>query len=154
MRIRQWIMKSMLISFATAVILFATFISAPLPLTPNHNDVAKIELWASRNACVGNPAKWSRTYELVAGGRILPDFSRIFFTFEDPTVSNPDGTRRMVGLHVPWRQSMMFGTGWADDRQQRIAYGIFDRKRQVITEWTCGCNTGGRKWQSFPRCDD
>jgi len=140
---------------AAFVVLFVLYFALPLPFIAPADDVSEIEGWAAKNACVESLDKWSRTYQFYGALSPSPDFSKIVFTFTDPAISEPEGGTREAGIHRPWRQSLVFGKSIIDDRPQRYARGVFDRKSGKVVEWSCGCNVNrGEEWATLPICPD
>ena len=115
-------------------------------------DVDIIERLTSKDACVANLAKWSRTYRFPAGSWFLTDQERILFSYKDPSIPEPDGKVLQPGMHKSWDLTVFFRKGWFDDRQQRYASGMYDRRTRTITNWSCGCNVGTENWPSLPDC--
>lgn len=127
-------------------------LALPWPIFVSNDDVAKIEILLANNACVDDLDKWSRDYRFLGHESFTPDFEKIIFFYEDPSITEPDGVERQAGRHTPWKQSLLFGKAWTDDRQQRVVSGTFNRESEEITDLQCGCSIPSTSSATFPIC--
>lgn len=138
---------------AVAIFLPVAYVVAPIPYIVSASDVAAVERYAERDPCVGDLSAWSRTYRFAgSAGQSTPDFDIVVVKFKDPNVPLPGGSTLGAGVHRPWRNSL-FGTSYVDHRQQRIVFGIYDRRLRAVTSWRCGCNNDEREWSALPQCE-
>lgn len=146
--------RFVLLLCAVGAALLIAYIVAPIPFVVPMSDVAAVEQWAARDPCVGTLSAWSRTYRFVgSAGQATPDFNRVVVSFGDPNVPLPDGTVRSAGVYRPWRNSLVFGHSYVDHRQQRVAFGVYDRRIHSMKSWHCGCNVGQETRSTLPECN-
>lgn len=97
---------------------------------PPVNEVAMIEAYTKRDACVGSLDRWHRVFAFQKRGeRVNRDVIEIAYT--------EAGHRGLAAERV------ISEPGWRtmiDDTQHRVAWGEYDRTNRRFVSWTCGCN--------------